>query len=101
MVALVGPSRSKHKSSLGDPRFPRTPKVEFLANMNSESKITKHMKTQIMIERQAKTTVETELHVMDLWDTEHKMNCVQNGKEIKEEWNKRGIQKYKQEMYMS
>lgn len=32
-----------------------------------------------MIEGQAKTTANTELHVMGLWDTEYEMNCVSNG----------------------
>ena len=36
------------------------------------------------MEGQAKTIAEAELHVIDLWDTEYKMSCVENVKEIQE-----------------
>ena len=84
MVVHVGPYRSKHKSSQNTVRLSRTPTDEVLDNMISESKITKHVRKQIIMEGQAKTIAEAELHVIDLWDTEYKMSCVENGKEIKE-----------------
>jgi len=66
MVAFVGPCRSKHKSSLGDPRFSRIPTDEVLANMISVQKYTTLGEKKIVIEGQAKTIAEIEFHVMDL-----------------------------------
>lgn len=43
------------------------------------------MRKQILSEDQAKIIAKADLHVMSLRDTKYKMNCVQNGKEIKEE----------------
>lgn len=84
MVVHVGPYRSKHKSSRNTLKLSRIPTDEVLDNMISESKITKHVRKQIIMEGQAKTIAEAELHVIDLWDTEYKMSCVENVKEIKE-----------------
>jgi len=84
MVVHVGPYRSKHKSSRNTVRLSRIPTDEVLDNMISESKITKHVRKQIIMEGQAKTIAEAELHVIDLWDTEYTMSCVENVKEIKE-----------------
>lgn len=66
MVVHVGPYRSKHKSSRNTVRLSRTPTDEVLDNMISESKITKHVRKQIIMEGQAKTIAEAELHVIDL-----------------------------------
>lgn len=66
MVVHVGPYRSKHKSSLNTVRLSRIPTDEVLDNVISESKITKHVRKQIIFESQAKTMAEAELRVIDL-----------------------------------